>query len=69
MRQAFVFTGSSWQVGKPPLEQRYSEWVNDLLGKYPNAKFEFHQDFSGFFWEHEETDWVQLWCLVIVTES
>ena len=69
MKQAFVFNGSSYEVGKPPLEQRYAEWVNDLLAKYPNAKFEYYQSLGSFFWDREEVDWVQLWCLVIVTES
>jgi hypothetical protein len=64
-RQAFVFSGSNW---RSDLAQKYSEWVNDLLVKYPNAKFEFHQSLGSFFWEHEESDWVEIWTLVIVTE-
>ena len=68
-RQAFVFNGSSYRFEGPPLAQEYSEWINDLLAKYPNAEFEFHQSLANFFSEKQEMEWVQICTLVIVTES
>jgi len=68
-RKAFVFEGSSWRLEGPSLAQEYSEWINNLLKEYPDAKFEFHQSLGSFFWQSQESDWVQIYTLVIVTES
>jgi hypothetical protein len=66
MRKAFVFNDSSWDCN---LAKKYSEWVNTLLEKYPNAKFEFHQNISGFHWDREEVQWIEILTLVIVTDD
>jgi len=68
-RKAFVYTGSNYSFSGTPLTQEYSEWVNGLLKEYPDAKFEVHQSLGSFYSEKDQMDWIQVWCLVIVTES
>jgi len=70
-RQAFVFDESSYSydLTGTPLAQRYAKWINDLLREYPDAQFEVHQTMGTFFNEKEQMDWIQVFALVIVTES
>jgi hypothetical protein len=66
MKRAFVFNDSSWRDN---LATKYCKWVNNLLDKYPNGRFEVHQSITGFHWEREEAEWIEVLTLVIVTDD
>ncbi len=63
MRKAFVFSQTSWHTD---LEQEYAKWVNELLEKYPDAKFEIHQSLGSFISQRDEIEWVKVLTLIIV---